>query len=233
MVNKKIWKRVTAFVMACALVIGTVGTNTALAVGNGENIAVVSLLENTKKDSITKNTEEKTPELNKLLEEYEKVMPDQSVSSISMAESTCRAIMSNGDLYCWGHNENGQVGNGTTEDQRTPVKVLSDVKSASISSGTVSAITENGDLYCWGHNENGQVGNGTTEDQRTPVKVLSDVKSASISSGTVSAITENGDLYCWGCNANGQVGNGTTEDQPKPVKVLSDVKSVSYSVNGR
>ncbi len=149
------------------------------------------------------------------------------------------AITENGDLYCWGYNGNGEAGNGTTENQLTPVKVLSGVKSVTYSypaSFSVSAITENGDLYCWGNNEYGQVGNGTTNKQLTPVKVLSGVKSVTHSyhsSFSVSAITENGDLYCWGDNGNGEVGNGTTENQLTPVKVLSGVKSVTYSSSSR
>ena len=134
------------------------------------------------------------------------------------------AVMENGDLYCWGSNYYGQVGNGTTKKQNTPIKVLGDVKTVFLEEYGSAAITENGDLYCWGYNSNGQIGNGTTKNQDTPVKVLGDVKIVSLGKYYSAAITENGDLYCWGSNVYGKVGNGTTEDQETPVKVLGNIK---------
>ena len=143
------------------------------------------------------------------------------------------AITTNGDLYCWGDNSYGQVGNGTTEDQTIPVKVLENVISVSLNDRFSAATTTNGDLYCWGDNSYGQVGNGTTEDQTTPVKVLENVKSVLFNDGIFSqssaAITTNGDLYRWGCNNCGKIGNGTTENQITPIKILENVKSVSLN----
>ncbi len=148
--------------------------------------------------------------------------------------ATMAAIKSNGDLYCWGRNPYGQVGNGSSaENQRMPVKVLENVVSVSgsgsFSTGsdftTMAAITSDGGLYCWGSNYYGMVGNGSDEDQRIPVKVLENVTYVSGS----AAITSNGDLYCWGNNECGEVGNGSTVNQGKPVKVLGDVAYVSGS----
>ena len=237
--------------MACTLVTSTAGSNTALAAGNKKNITATSKPvkvngETTKENSIAENIkpEERTPELDRILNECEEIKTDgtskgirkgqiMSVESIS-SDSWCEAaITEDGDLYCWGYNGNGQVGNGTTEDQLNPIKVLSNVESVLFSNYfSVSAITENGDLYCWGYNLHGQVGNGTTEVQTKPIKVLSDVKTIFYSYGncnSVLAIVENGDLYCWGYNFSGEVGNGTIEDQIIPVKVLSSVKTVSIS----
>lgn len=102
---------------------------------------------------------------------------------------TSVAISEEGDLYCWGYNEYGQVGNKTIDNQLTPVKVLENVKEFSMSKRvgyTFGAITSNGDLYCWGYNKYGQVGDGTTTNQLTPVKVLENVKDFSISSNYTS-----------------------------------------------
>ena len=250
-IKKKIWNQITAIIMACTLVTSTAGSNTALAAGNKKNITATSKPvkvngETTKENSIAENIkpEERTPELDRILNECEEIKTDgtskgirkgqiMSVESIS-SDSWCEAaITEDGDLYCWGYNGNGQVGNGTTEDQLNPIKVLSNVESVLFSNYfSVSAITENGDLYCWGYNLHGQVGNGTTEVQTKPIKVLSDVKTIFYSYGncnSVLAIVENGDLYCWGYNFSGGVGNGTIEDQIIPVKVLSSVKTVSIS----
>lgn len=60
---------------------------------------------------------------------------------------TSAAITEDGELYCWGNNSVGTVGNGTFINQLTPVKILEDVREVFLSSGTSIAITTNGDLY--------------------------------------------------------------------------------------
>ena len=152
------------------------------------------------------------------------------VKSISLVEAHSAAITTNGDLYCWGYNWNGEVGNGTTKTQLTPVKILGNVKSVSLGGENSAAITTNDDLYCWGYNWL-EVGNQTYK-MNTPLKILENVESVSLGGAYHSAaITTNGDLYCWGLNGCGQVGNGTTEDQLTPVKILGNVKSVSLGGN--
>ena len=87
------------------------------------------------------------------------------------------AILFNGNLYCWGRNDCGQVGNGTTDDQYTPVKILENVKQVYLDGAANAAITTNGDLYCWTDmNWYGEVGNGTTKHQLSPVKILENIK---------------------------------------------------------
>ena len=147
------------------LVIGIVGINEVSAKGN------------------EKITEMQDLEHGRVMEECKEVNPDdffillkigQVISSESFPGSDTKAvIMSNGDLYCWGYNKYGQVGNGTTVNQSRPVKVLSDVKSVIFYCGTTAAITGSGDLYCWGLNNYEQAGNGITISQNRPVKVLS------------------------------------------------------------
>ena len=249
--NKKIWKRMTSIIVALALAAGTTHIPVATAAENAAKSESVSYL--VKEADQAANKENKTAsviagknssKLNQIVAECEEIeqpakgsyeirkgqmVSTGAVESVLMTEDNTMAIMENGDLYCWGSNKYGQVGNGTKESQTTPVKVLSNVKTVfcSHSGYDVSAIQENGDLYCWGYNGCGEVGNGTKEDQTTPVKVLSGVKTVSCSNSTVLAIKENGDLYCWGYNWYGQVGSGTKEDQTTPIKVLSGVKTVS------
>ena len=94
-------------------------------------------------------------------------------------------ITSDGELYTWGNNEFGNIGNGTTNDQTTPhlVGISGKVKNVVTPSlgKTVFAITEEGQLYSWGNNTSGQVGNGNSgynEKQLTPylVKINSKIK---------------------------------------------------------
>ncbi len=151
---------------------------------------------------------------------------NKSVKSVTNNGSTTAAITTDGDLYCWGQNDYGQVGNGTITDQTSPQKVLSNVESVCLGNKNSAVITTNSDLYCWGKNDCGQVGNGTEVNQASPQKVLSNVKSVFYNNVRWAVITISGDLYCWGKNNYGQVGNGATINQTSPVKILSDVKSV-------
>ena len=81
-------------------------------------------------------------------------------------------------LYCWGYNGEGSLGDGTLQDRSKAVRVRS---STGIFGGAVSidagyrqtcARTNDGALWCWGSNERGQVGDGTTMDRRRPVLVV-------------------------------------------------------------
>ena len=140
---------------------------------------------------------------------------------------TSAAITEDGELYCWGNNSVGTVGNGTFINQLTPVKILEDVREVFLSSGTSIAITTNGDLYCWGFNIWGQVGNGTTINQSTPIKILKNVMVFDADGSTFSAITTNGDLYRWGRNEGGELGNNSIINQLTPIKILENVKEFS------
>ncbi len=93
------------------------------------------------------------------------------------------AVTKNGDLYCWGSNVNGQLGDGTGDDQEKPVKVLSNVASVSAGYSHSAAVTKSGELYCWGANDSGQLGDGTGDDQEKPVKISVSTSSVSVKVG--------------------------------------------------
>ena len=167
--NKKLWKRAIAFVMVCVIITSIAVSNTVFAANNGET-TIASLQQKVigrtaAESGIARNLQlqANSLELNRILEECEEVKTDDALGKMKKGQMlsmqsahghTSMAIMPNGDLYCWGDNEYGEVGNGTTKKQSTPVRVLNDVISVSCSSWSnhffISAITENGDLYCWG-----------------------------------------------------------------------------------
>ena len=169
----------------------------------------------------------------------EPVLPDDSADTavtqrqmLNLGGIHSGAITNDGSLYMWGGNYDGQLGDGTTTNKYTPVKVLEDVVSVSLggfySSG---AITGDGSLYMWGNNHYGQLGDGTTDERHTPVKVLEDVVSVSLGDEHSGAITSDGSLYMWGWNYGGQLGDGTTDERHTPVKVLDNVIAVSLERN--
>lgn len=146
--------------------------------------------------------------------------------------STCAISM--GALYCWGYNNYGQLGIGSTSNRTTPTLVPGmeqNVTAVSVGESHACAIKDGG-LYCWGYNKYGQLGNGTTTNSSTPVPVtdLSDgVTAVSAGAHTTCAI-HYGSLRCWGYNNRGQVGDTTTTNRTTPVLIIdpsATIKSVS------
>lgn len=161
-------------------------------------------------------------------ETYSGELGSNMVKQVSLGSWHSAAVTINGDLYTWGSNNWGQLGNGTTTDSSIPVKVLENVVTVSLSQCQSAAVLDNGDLYTWGDNSLGDIGIGKNiKYVSTPTQILSNVSSVCLGDSYGAAITMNGDLYTWGWNDNGQLGNGTTEDSYTPTKILSDVKSIS------
>ncbi len=157
---------------------------------------------------------------------------------------TC-AIADNNQVYCWGANSFGQLGDQTTDNQLSPKLVTrpSGVNSWQfISAGGTHtcAIADNNQAYCWGVNHNpndgnpsGQLGNGLPDDQPIPTQVSNPIGVSSwqfISAGGTHtcAIADNNQAYCWGYNEYGQLGNNTTENQLSPTLVINSSGVTSW-----
>ncbi len=89
---------------------------------------------------------------------------------------TC-AVSSNGNAYCWGYSDDGQLGNGNSiNSQSAPIAVLmpTGITFNQLAAGYSSAcaVGSNDNVYCWGDGDNGQLGNGNFSEQATPVVVL-------------------------------------------------------------
>lgn len=135
-------------------------------------------------------------------------------------------------LYMWGENEYGQLGNGTTDEQYKPIKVMEDVKDVSESTleRNIFVITNDDSLYIWGKNDYGQVGYKTSQQNVcTPVKVLENIKEVKESFNMIAALGTDGSLYTWGENWSGSLGNGTFDDCFTPTKVLTNVKDFNVA----
>lgn len=144
------------------------------------------------------------------------------------------ALDKEGNIWSWGRNVSGELGDGTTTDSYVPKKIQieGNVKFKEIKKGTwySMAIDEEGNIWSWGRNGLGQLGDGTTVDSYIPKKIQTDqnVRFSQISlySDTSMAIDEKGNLWEWGCNSNGEFGDGTTVDSyiPKKIQIDGDIK---------
>lgn len=96
-----------------------------------------------------------------------------SVTAISTGPAFCLAVKNDGTVWAWGHNEYGQLGDGTTTDRHSPIEVpgLTDVKAISTGYGHALALKNDGTVWAWGWNMYGQLGDGTTVDKHAPLQV--------------------------------------------------------------
>jgi alpha-tubulin suppressor-like RCC1 family protein len=145
------------------------------------------------------------------------------------------AITTNGELWTWGNNASGQLGDNTVVSKSSPVKVGSSSWTiVSVGSNNVVALDILGRLYTWGDNGIGQLGDGTVVAKSNPTQLGSSSWSK-VSSGisTVHGITTSGQLWSWGRNVSGEIGDNTSVSKSSPVLSIagwnvSDVKGGAW-----
>jgi alpha-tubulin suppressor-like RCC1 family protein len=147
------------------------------------------------------------------------------------------ALTNGGEAYCWGNNDEGLVGDGTTTNRLVPTPVGGGHQFASLAStdGEFSgehmcAITLSGDAYCWGQNANGELGAVTSTCTADPTLPCSTVpvlvsgghkwRSLAVGERFTCGITTDDAVYCWGQNSTGELGNGSGTDSTEPVLIV-------------
>jgi alpha-tubulin suppressor-like RCC1 family protein len=151
-------------------------------------------------------------------------------------DHVCATTNSN-ELFCWGGNFFGQLGDGNNSFIPTPNPVLSgsdgfdpnNINKIESGTGFTCATDMNNKLYCWGRNNFGQLGNGDIGNNAdTPVAVLpgsdgfdpDDVLDFDTGTNHVCAVDSSLKAFCWGKNTDEQLGDDTGLDADEPVAVL-------------
>ena len=158
-----------------------------------------------------------------------------TASSISAGFGhACVVTSTSGGVKCWGGNDYGELGDGTTRSSSTPVSVSglsSKVAAVSAGANNSCALTNAGAVLCWGVAS--RLGNGSTVNSSRPVGVTglsSGVSAISAGGDHVCALTNGGAVVCWGNNTYGGLGDGTGIASSTPVPVVglsSGVASIS------
>ena len=158
---------------------------------------------------------------------------EEYIKSISLGQHHSSALTSIGRLFIWGHNDVGQLGNGTQINTLTPYMLNDDIGlnmdevivAVSLGDASSSLLTSQGRVFTWGSNSGGQLGDGTQGSMRLiPQDITSQftlssnetIVSLKMSSAHAGALTSYGRLFLWGWNSHGQLGDGSTTHRRAP-----------------
>jgi alpha-tubulin suppressor-like RCC1 family protein len=145
------------------------------------------------------------------------------------------AVRRDGTVWASGVNDDGRLGDGTTESRLggTAVQVAGITDVVAVAAGTLArkenyyygghsvAVGRDGTVWTWGNNTYGQLGDGTRTHRLFAVRVagVGDVVAVAAGDAHTVAVTRDGSVWAWGRNSSGQLGNGTTADSTVPVRV--------------
>src|SRR5919107_3468673 len=159
------------------------------------------------------------------------------------AEHTCAAVLF-ANVWCWGANADGQLGDGTTSAATEPVRPsptggLRNKLVLGITAGRAHTCALAFDFasftaYCWGADDEGQLGDGGTASRSRPVEVANDVAGLAAGAEHTCALSLEMTVSCWGRNDVGQLGfdtGGASEPTPQEVPGLSDIVGISANEN--
>jgi len=164
------------------------------------------------------------------------VSQDVRFGSIAAGLShSCGLARGSGVAWCWGDNDQGQLGDRTIAPHATPARAADGRAFTSIAVGAAHscALEADGDAWCWGSNVHGQIGGGDQASPgiSAPSLVVGGHSWTAITTGWTftCGLERGGRAYCWGENVSGQLGNGTTTERRSPDAVSGDLSFVAIA----
>jgi len=149
-------------------------------------------------------------------------------SKVAVSENSKLAIKTDGTLWAWGRDEQGQLGDNASNPKSSPVQTIAGGTNwTEVSAGgyTSAAIKTDGTLWTWGANFDGKLGDNTVINKSSPVQTAAGgttwSKIAVGGSNTMAAIKTDGTLWMWGGNYYGQLGDNTRIDKSSPVQTVA------------
>lgn len=166
------------------------------------------------------------------------LVPGLAYEMIAVAAGTFHslALDRSGNVWAWGYNAVGQLGDGTEVDRLTPARVvgLSDVVAISAGENTSYAITRDGLVWAWGYNPEGELGTGSARvnsDYPRPIEGFVDFRGIAGGVGSAVALRADGTVWSWGRNFEGQLGDATFAQRNAPVLTVNATASGPLDLN--
>jgi alpha-tubulin suppressor-like RCC1 family protein len=151
-----------------------------------------------------------------------------------MGYRSTAAIRTNGTLWAWGNNCQGQLGNNSVVCRSSPVSVVGGFTDwCQVRGGQLhtAAIRTNGTLWTWGWNNNGQLGDNSQTNRSSPVSIVGGFTNwCQLSAGSFAsgAVRTNGELWMWGAASAGTLGDNTINNsKSSPISVIGGINSWS------
>lgn len=152
------------------------------------------------------------------------------VAGVSVGNSYACAVKTDGSVWCWGNNNGGVYGDGTTESSLVPVRAKLTPQAKAVTAGDrhVCAVATDGTVWCWGDNVYGVLGYATPCDaglcaKPSPARVSglpANIVAATAGYIWTCALDSHGTVWCWGSDDSGQLGDGKRTPRSTPKRVL-------------
>ena len=159
---------------------------------------------------------------------------DRIVVDVAGRKNGASAVLDDGTVWSWGHNGEGQIGDGTVTSRYVPTQVtsLTGAKRVYANYWNVGVVLADGTCRLWGNAGYYNLGNSSTTDPRSPIDPgLTNVDTLSWGLETGHALLTDGSVYGWGYNGNYETGTGVSGNIKTPLRVpnIGPVKQIAQS----